>query len=318
MKMRVVIILGILVFLFCSCAGEKEESATEDLANGEFTVNLNGFNIFYAVYGQGPVLMAMPNSWGLSHQGLRALYRPLEEHLTMVYFDPRGMGKSDEIREDSDMSMAAVRADLDALCLHLGLEKVNVIGWSNGGMNLLLYAAEHPEALSSAIIVHSTAYFSEEDMEYVKQNHPEIFKKYSEFIQEMSELELTEEEKQAKYEYFFMNDYAPLMFADPEFGREKMQAIYKDTELRWKHSVYSETVDSPKYDARDKLSNITAPTLVIAGAHDLMPPTRVEDLHRGLPNSTFVVFENSGHFSQIEETEKFKKVILEFIKHQVQ
>lgn len=41
MKMRVVIILGILVFLFCSCAGEKEGSATEDLANGEFTVNLN-------------------------------------------------------------------------------------------------------------------------------------------------------------------------------------------------------------------------------------------------------------------------------------
>jgi len=129
MKMRVVIILGILVFLFCSCAGEKEESATGDLANSEFTVNLNGFNIFYAVYGQGPVLMAMPNSWGLSHQGLRSLYRPLEEHLTMV----------------------------------------------------------------------------------------------------------------------------------------------------------------------------------IAGAHDLMPPTRVENLYKSLPNSTFVVFENSGHFSQVEEIEKFKK-----------
>ncbi len=315
MRMRMVIVLGILVFLFYGFAAEKEESITEGLANGEFTTRLNGFDIFYAVYGHGPILMAMPNSWGLSHQGLRALYRPLEKHLTMIYFDPRGMGKSEAIRTDSDMSMAAVRADLDALRHHLGLNKVNVIGWSNGGMNLLLYAAEHPEALSSAIIVHSIDYFSKEDMEYMVQKHPEMFKKYMQFVEEMSKAEVTNEERQARYEYFFMNDYMPLLFSDPESGRAKIKELYKDTELSWKHSMYSDTVDSPKYDARDKLSKITVPTLVLAGAHDMIPPARIEDLHKGLPNSTFVIFENSGHFSQIEEPEKFKKVILEFIKH---
>jgi pimeloyl-ACP methyl ester carboxylesterase len=42
--------------------------------------------------------MTVPNSWGLTLEGLRAMYRPLEGHLTIVYFDPRGMGGSTPAR----------------------------------------------------------------------------------------------------------------------------------------------------------------------------------------------------------------------------
>ena len=58
------------------------------LANGSFTAELNGFRIHYEVHGQGPVLMTLPNSWGLTWQGLRAIYRPLEACFTVVYFRP--------------------------------------------------------------------------------------------------------------------------------------------------------------------------------------------------------------------------------------
>ena len=80
--------------------------------------------------------MTVPNSWGLTLEGLRGLYRGLEEHFTLVYFDPRGMGQSGPIREETDMGKAAVRADFDALRRHLQLDRVNAIGWSNGAMNL--------------------------------------------------------------------------------------------------------------------------------------------------------------------------------------
>lgn len=98
------------------------------LKNGSFTAELDGVRIHYEVHGRGPVLMTLPNSWGLSLDGLRALYRPLEDRLTMVYFDPRGMGESGPIRQDSDMSLATVRADFDALRRALRLGPVNVIG----------------------------------------------------------------------------------------------------------------------------------------------------------------------------------------------
>ena len=96
--------------------GDPEVSAR--LENGSFTAPLNGFNIHYEVHGQGPVVMTVPNSWGLSLGGLRALYRPLEEHLTLVYFDSRGMGGSGPVAEETDMGLGAVREDFDALRQH--------------------------------------------------------------------------------------------------------------------------------------------------------------------------------------------------------
>ncbi|HYN03208.1 MAG TPA: alpha/beta hydrolase, partial [Vicinamibacteria bacterium] len=104
---------------------KRSASVTGGLANGSFTAELNGFRIHYEVHGQGPVLMALTNSWGLSLEALRAMYRPLEEKLTLVYFDPRGMGGSGPVRDESDRGLAAVRADFQALRAHLKLEKVN-------------------------------------------------------------------------------------------------------------------------------------------------------------------------------------------------
>ena len=133
-------------------APESEEVAVPvGLENGSFTATLNDLQIHYEVHGQGPVLVAVTNSWGLSLEGLRAMYRPLEERLTMVYFDPRGMGGSEAVREDADRGLAAVRADFQALREHLGLEAVNAIGWSNGAVNLIWLAHENPETLSSIL-----------------------------------------------------------------------------------------------------------------------------------------------------------------------
>ncbi len=122
---------------FSACTGKAPEAKPAPtpagaLANGAFTAELNGFRIHYEVHGQGPVLMTVPNSWGLSHQALRAMYRPLEEKLTLVYFDPRGMGASGPVREDADRGMEAVRADFQALREHLKLQRVGAIGWSTG------------------------------------------------------------------------------------------------------------------------------------------------------------------------------------------
>ena len=83
--------------------------------------------------------------------------------------------------------------------------------------------------------------------------------------------------------------------------------------LSWKHSKYSNEVDSPSFDARGKLAGITAPTLVIAGAKDLMPTSKVKETADGIENSAFVVFENSGHFAPFEEIDKFVFTVVTFL-----
>ncbi len=289
------------------CSGE-----TGRLENGSFTASLDGVDIHYEVRGTGPVLMTVPNSWGLSLEGLRAMYRPLEEHLTMVYFDPRGMGSSGPVREESDMSARAVRDDFDALRRHLGLADVHAIGWSNGAMNLLLLAAERPETIRSAIFVHGAASFGPEDQMAMGQKYPELFARYAEFVQRMQSPDLTDEQRTAASRALMLEQWFPLITANPEAAVELLGRTFADAEFSWKHNLYSQT-EWPEFDVRDRLADITMPSLVIAGAHDMMPVHKAEQLRDGLPNARLAVFDDSGHFAPVEQPDEFRAVVLEFL-----
>jgi proline iminopeptidase len=299
-----------------ACAVQTPESEEpgepEGLANGSFTAPLNGFQVHYEVHGRGPVLMALTNSWGLSLEGLRAMYRPLETGLTMVYFDPRGMGGSEAVREDADRGLAAVRADCQALREHLGLERVNVIGWSNGAVNLIWLAHERPETVASAIFLHGQASFTEEDVGPLREAYPELMARWVEFMEEIADPALSTAEKTARQRRMWLEDYFPTLFADPEAGKKALVEIFREAELSWPHFEYSNK-EAPTFDARDLLLEIPVRSLVIAGAHDMMPPERVKPLHDGLPDSRFLVFEDSGHFAPVEEPERFKSEVFGFL-----
>ena len=316
--MRRAILPAVLVAVVAGgCTGQTpvEEAPAENatgLANGSFTVELDGFPIHYEVHGRGPVLMTLPNSWGLSLSALRAVYRPLEERLTLVYFDPRGMGGSGAVREDADRGLAAVRADFQALREHLGLERVHAIGWSNGAINLIWLAHERPETLSSAIFLHGAANFSEEDMKASQEKHPELFQAYAAFLEEVADPDMPVEEKTARQRKLWLEVYFPRLFADREAADAALARIFGEAELSWPHAAYANE-EAQSFDARDLLPEIPVRSLVIAGAHDMLPPERVGQLHDGLPDSTFLVFEQSGHFAPVEEPEAFESAVYSFL-----
>ncbi len=296
-------------------AVDVEESPGQiGLENGSFVAELNGFDIHYEVHGRGPVLMTVPNSWGLTLAGLRALYRPLEERVTMVYFDPRGMGESDPIREESDMGMAAVRQDFDALRRHLGLEKVNAIGWSNGCTNLVMLASEYPSTLENAVFLHGIASFTPEDMSEFIGSHPRLAELYMKYQQEVVANEsLSPEEKTAQLRAFWMGEYFPLLFADLETAETLADAVFGDARFSAAHAQYQNKEMGDSYDLRDRLSQISARSLVIAGAHDAVRADKVREIHDGIAGSQFVIFESSGHFSPVEEPEAFKRTVWDFL-----
>lgn len=316
MKIIATLCVPLLALALGGCAAEPPPPPApppEGLTNGSFTSDLNGFEIHYEVHGRGPALMVLPNSWGLSIQGLRNLFGPLEAKLTLVYFDPRGMGGSAPIVEEADMGMAAVRADFNALRAHLGLDRVAAIGWSNGAMNLILLAAEHPETVDNAVFVHGAASFTEEDMAAMAARYPGMIAKWAAFEQEMeSNAGLSDEERTAAMRSLWLDHWFPLSTADPEGSAVMFERLFGDAEFSWPHADYSNR-ESPTFDARDRLPLISARSLVIAGAHDMFPPEKVRELADGIADSEFVVFESSGHFAPAEETEAFTTAVWRFL-----
>jgi pimeloyl-ACP methyl ester carboxylesterase len=293
-------------------ASEPEAVPSPQLANGSFSLDVDGVAIHYEVHGAGPALMALPNSWGLSLQGLRNLYRPLEHHLTMVYFDPRGMGASGAVRDDADMSMATVRSDLDALRRHLGLDRVNVIGWSNGATNLTLLASEQPEPIAHAIFLHTAASFTEDDGRALQESHPEMVESSVRFRKQLSEPGLSPERADELTRQYAIEGWAPVLCADAAGAPAMLHALFDDAEFSWAHSQYASR-ELPLYDFRDKLGSITAESLVIAGRHDLLPVERAADMVAAMPTARLVVLDNSGHFGPAEQTGEFVAAVTAFL-----
>jgi len=287
--------------------------AAVGLANGSFSATLNGFDIHYEVHGRGPVLMVVPNSWGLSIAGLRNLFAPLEAKLTVVYFDPRGMGGSAPIVEEADMGMAAVRSDFQALREHLGLRRANAIGWSNGAMNLIPLAAERPETIERAVFVHGAASFGQEDMAAMAGKYPELMGRWAAFQQEVAgNPELTDEEKTARMRELWLGDYFPTMTGDPAGAGPMMERLFGDARFSFAHADFANR-ESPTFEARDRLASITARSLVIAGAHDMLAPEKVKELADGIAGAEYAVFEASGHFAPAEEAKRFTEVVWAFL-----
>ena len=68
------------------------------------------------------------------------------------------------------------------------------------------------------------------------------------------------------------------------------------------------------YDLRPKLSAIRTPTLVIAGRHDwICAPEFSQEIRRLVPGSELRIFEQSSHSVRVDEPERLRREILEFV-----
>ncbi|KAL2433860.1 hypothetical protein ABEF95_011412 [Exophiala dermatitidis] len=74
----------------------------------------------------------------------------------------------------------------------------------------------------------------------------------------------------------------------------------------------------PRFDVRQRLKDIKAPTLVTVGRYDYVTDVSfAQELESGIPDSSLEIFEHSGHSPPADEPEKFRQVLLDFLKARV-
>jgi len=283
------------------------------IQTGSFTKELNGRQIHYEAHGMGPTLMVLPNAWGITVAGLRGLYRGLEKHFTLVYFDPRGMGGSGPIAQECDMGLAAVREDFVVLKANLGLTKVDVIGWSNGAMNLMPLACEQSDSISAAVFLHGAASFDETDHATFAEKFPDLVQSYAGFQEKLHDISLSDAEKSSLLRTTWLEQLLPLSCADPKRGQALVAEVFKNNTFSWRHAAYSGS-ETSVFDFRHHLKKIEARSLVVSGGHDTIPIEKAREIREGIANCELVVLEASGHFAPVEEPEVFERIIVDFMK----
>ncbi|MEH7462185.1 hypothetical protein V7166_08860 [Bacillus thuringiensis] len=84
------------------------------------------------------------------------------------------------------------------------------------------------------------------------------------------------------------------------------------------YSQFNETGDYfakefRSFDVSEQLANVTTKTLILCGQHDVQCPIASSlQIHKGIRDSSFIPFENSNHYTFLEEQEKFSSVITAF------
>lgn len=282
------------------------------LTPGEFDITLNGVQIHYTVRGTGPVMIAHSGGPGMDARDWDD-FAGIDDFVTIVAIHPRGSGLSGPAAGDAYL-LPDYAADVEALRVHLGVEKPIVMGWSHGGMVAQQFACTYLNSLSKMILFDTSAYFGEflGDIESAVQgfrNEPWFEKSFAALKAEWD----------GNYETD--GDMARLWAEEMKFyfktfgtREEGYHERTKDLPIRMAPLKVFNDREAASMDLRPCLKDIAVPTLVIVGRHDFITNVSMaEEMVKHIPNARLEIFEDSGHFALVEEPEKFYRVIREFI-----
>lgn len=280
--------------------------------NGSFQLSVDSTSIHYSILGNGEPLLICPVTWGVDGHRWTTL-EELAKDFTLIRLDPRGTGKSGTIQEKHDYGIPTLVNDIERLRIHLGLERWNVMGQSAGGWTALEYTLArhggraHQSHVNKLIVVCSAPTGRFHKGTFRDPAHP-LYPKYDALSKEIRSLPHQERVKKFNrtiYQYDVQT----------EEGRKQIDKIFAETEFDPKRNQFFIMNELPRYNVTERLSEISVPTLIIGGKHDVhVSPTWSEVMAEKIPNAQLVMMEHSGHFPWLDEPEKFFSVVKQFLR----
>jgi pimeloyl-ACP methyl ester carboxylesterase len=129
------------------------EAMTTTNGNGDTAgqgqyAEVNGINLYYEVHGEGRPMILLHGGLG-SGEMFGPVLPVLAEHHRVFLVDLQGHGRTADIDRPLDVRLMA--DDMAALIDHLGLEKLDMVGYSLGGGVAMQTAFKYPEKIRKLI-----------------------------------------------------------------------------------------------------------------------------------------------------------------------
>jgi proline-specific peptidase len=274
----------------------------------------DGRRLAYRRTGSGPTLVCHGGGPGFSSLYLGNL-GGLDDDLELVLLDPRGTGGSDRPADAHAYAIEDYADDVEELREHLGLERIDLLGHSHGGVVAMAYAARYPERVGRLILASTLARFAPEQEAAM---HEAMAKHADEPWYEDASAALAAEQagdfssdeelgELAMREFpFYFADYGEKERAYLDTLRE--EAPNADTLLLFNKEIFE------SFDLRPGLAKITAPTLVVTGELDFITgPVCAAEIYAGIADVETEILPGAGHFIFVESPEAFRRAMLGFL-----
>ena len=111
---------------------------------------VNGIKLHYVEGGSGKPLICLPG-WPQTWYSLQPVAMQLTKEYRVIIIDLRGMGTSE--KPESGYDKKTMATDIQQLVLHLGFDKVSLMGHDIGGMVAMSFAFNFPKSTEKLIVL---------------------------------------------------------------------------------------------------------------------------------------------------------------------
>ncbi|MBM3939721.1 MAG: alpha/beta fold hydrolase [SAR202 cluster bacterium] len=264
-------------------------------------VTVEGLKIHYNDIGTGDPIICIhgggPGASGWSN--FRTNLQDLALNHRVLLFDMPGWGRSEfngSTEPWHDFISRMIGGFMDAL----NIKSAYFIGNSMGGQAVIKLAINHPERVKHLVMIGSqptrTITVQAEPLDGLDN----IVKFYRGG---------PSKEKMRRLVESLVHDSSWLTddVVEERFKVATTPEALRQAELRTKQ---------PRHDLYFEIEKITVPTLLVWGINDKGGALEVGLLMlRRMKNARMYIFQNCGHWAQVEKREEFDRVVLDFFKH---
>lgn len=232
------------------------------------TFTHDGITFYYETYGSGePLLLVHGNGGNIA--SLTAQIDHFRRHHLVIAMDSRDHGRSGDSADK--LTYEKMTDDLAALLDHLLVGPVNVLGWSDGGIEALLLGVRHPAKVNKIAAMAPNLNSTEQAV------YPEAIALFKSVIDSIT--------------------------ADARQAPAGQRAV----------RVAQMVLDEPHIDPK-ALEAITAPTLLLAGDHDLIRPEHTLEIYRHLASGQLCIFPSATHMAPYDDPALFNATVERFFR----
>ncbi|WP_246943134.1 alpha/beta fold hydrolase [Bacillus pinisoli] len=269
---------------------------------------LNDCKIYYEVHGKedGKPIFFIHGAPGLGDcRADLSAFSSLGDQYKLIFLDMRGSGRSED---KPPYTHEQWTSDIDELRKLLKVDKIMIHGGSYGGFLSLEYVLRYQEHVTHVLLRDTAAnqgYHHLSTETALKANLPGVTEDVLERLWKGET-----ESNQGLKDIFG----ALLPLYTVEYEPDKIQERINSIFYHYETHNYAFKVNQPKYDVKEKLKQINVPVLVSVGRHDWVTPVECsQEIAAEIPNSTLIIYENSGHSPHAEENELYLTNVRQFL-----
>jgi pimeloyl-ACP methyl ester carboxylesterase len=264
--------------------------------------SVHGARVNYVEMGQGPPVILIHGLSGCWQNWLENIPHLARRH-RVIAVDLPGFGESELPNEE--ISIPGYGRFVDAFLTDVGIERAALVGNSMGGFIAAETALAHPSRVEKLVLVSAAG------LARVGNRQLYALERAARLAHPLAAVFLARRQHivrrpRLRKRMLFGIVRHPELIA-PELAYEVASGAGKPGFMNALNAIAA-------YDFRDRLPEITVPTLIVWGRDDrIVPVAGAYEYQELIPIARRVIFEDTGHMPMLERPGRFNQLVEEFL-----